>query len=173
MIQQMQQMAQRQGSIASQAQGLLSLPMDQRTGEAGQGSARALARQQRSLSRQLEELGDEAGGQRAAELGREARQLAELLESGRLDAETVARQQQLFRRMLDAGRSLEKEEREETDRREARAATDGRRHDPRAVDARGRDAQRFREPTWEELRGLSPEERRAIQEYFRRINGQQ
>jgi hypothetical protein len=173
MIQQMQQMAQRQGSIASQAQGLLSLPMDQRTGEAGQGSARALARQQRSLSRQLEELGDELGGQRAAELGREARQLAELLESGRLDAETVARQQQLFRRMLDAGRSLEKEEREETDRREARTAIDGTRHDPRAGEVRGRDAQRFREPTWEELRGLSPEERRAIQEYFRRINGQQ
>jgi hypothetical protein len=171
MMQQMQQMAQRQGSIASQAQGLLSMPSSQRESEAGQGSARALARQQRSLSRQLEEIGEQVGGQRAAELGREARQLAELLERGRLDPETVARQQQLFRRMLDAGRSLEKEEREQSDRREARAANDPAVHGPGGAEARGRDAQRFREPTWNELRGLSPEERRAIQEYFRRING--
>jgi hypothetical protein len=31
---------------------------------------------------------------------------------------------------------------------------------------------RYREPTWDELRGLSAEERRAVLEYFRRINAQ-
>jgi hypothetical protein len=30
---------------------------------------------------------------------------------------------------------------------------------------------KFREPTWNELRGLTPEERRAVIEYFKRING--
>jgi hypothetical protein len=29
---------------------------------------------------------------------------------------------------------------------------------------------KFREPTWEELRGLTADERRAILEYFKRIN---
>jgi hypothetical protein len=29
---------------------------------------------------------------------------------------------------------------------------------------------RFRYPTWEELRALSPEQRRLVLEYFRRLN---
>ena len=29
---------------------------------------------------------------------------------------------------------------------------------------------RFRPPTWDELRGLSPDERRAILDYFARLN---
>jgi hypothetical protein len=38
--------------------------------------------------------------------------------------------------------------------------------------AQGRSAVRFREPTWTELRGLSAEERRAVLEYFKRINAE-
>jgi hypothetical protein len=138
-------------------------------GGAGQSLARAIARQQRGVADQLEEAGDAAGGDRAAQLAREARQLAEALEGGRMDAGTLARQQQLFRRLLDAGRSLEKEEREESGKREATTAKGGDAFVPGAkVDARA--AARFRPPTWEELRGLSAEERRAILEYFTRLN---
>ena len=168
MIQQMQEMAQRQGQINSQAQGLMSMP-NGASGGAGQSMARSLARQQRNIADQLEEVGDAAGGDRAAQLAREARQLAEALDNGRLDAGTLARQQQLFRRLLDAGRSLEKEERDDSGRREATTATGTDVFSPNGkVDAKA--AIRFRPPTWQELRGLSPDERRAILDYFTRIN---
>jgi hypothetical protein len=171
MLEQLQQLAKRQGSINSQAQGLMPMPGGQMSQEM-QATARALARQQRQVAQRLEELGDAAGGDRAAQLAKEARQLAEALDGGRVDAATVARQQQLFRRLLDAGRTLEKDEREDGTKREAKAATGDERFTPTNDDAKGKDAQRFREPNWNELRGLTPEERRAILEYFKRINGQ-
>ena len=172
MLQQLQEMAQRQGSINAQAQGLMPMPGQGQMSQEAQATARALARQQRGIANQLEELSDAAGGDRAGELAKEARQLAEVLEQTRVDAQTVARQQQLFRRLLDAGRSLEKEEREDTDKREAKAATGDARFDPGSDAARGREATRFREPTWNDLRGLSADERRAILEYFKRINSE-
>jgi hypothetical protein len=171
MLQQMQEMAKRQGAINSQAQGLLSIPGGQGSPGA-QATAQALARQQRSVAQQLDELGDAPGASRAAELAREARRLAEALEGGRLDAATLARQEQLFRRLLDAGRSLEKDEREESERREAKAAVGADSYTPDNTNATGRAASRFREPTWDELRGLSADERRAILEYFKRINAE-
>lgn len=172
MLQQLQEMAKRQGSINSQAQGLIPMPGQGSMSPEAQATARMLARQQRGIANQLEELGDGAGGDRAGELAREARQLADVLEQTRVDAATIARQQQLFRRLLDAGRSLEKEEREDNDKREARAATGDDRFDPGSEAARGRAAARFREPTWSDLRGLSADERRAILEYFKRINAE-
>jgi hypothetical protein len=139
------------------------------SGGQGQSLARSLARQQRGIADQLEEVGDAAGGDRAAQLAREARQLAEALDNGRLDAGTLARQQQLFRRLLDAGRSLEKEERDDSGKREATSATGNDVFSPTGkVDARA--AIKFRPPSWQELRGLSPDERRAILDYFTRIN---
>ena len=170
MIQQMLEMAKKQGSINAQAQGLMPIPGQGQMSPESQATARMLARQQRSIANQLEEISDAAGGDRAGELAKEARQLAEALEQTRVDAQTLARQQQLFRRMLDAGRSLEKEEREDNDKREAKSATGDQKFDPGANSVRGRAAQRFGEPTWDELRGLSADERRAILEYFKRIN---
>jgi hypothetical protein len=173
MIQQMQEMAKKQGNINAQAQGLMPIPGQGQMNPEAQATARMLARQQRNIANQLEEISDAAGGERAGELAKEARQLAEVLEQTRVDAQTVARQQQLFRRMLDAGRSLEKEEREDNDKREAKAASGDSRFDPGANSIRGKAGQKFGEPTWDELRGLSADERRAILEYFKRINAKQ
>jgi len=170
MLQQLQEMANKQGSINAQAQGLMPMPGQGAMSPEAQATARALARQQRGIANQLEEMSDAAGGDRAGDLAKEARQLAEALEQTRVDAQTVARQQQLFRRLLDAGRSLEKEEREDNEKREAKAATGDQRFDPGQAAARGRAAARFREPTWGDLRGLTADERRAILEYFKRIN---
>lgn len=168
MLQQMQEMAQKQGQINGQAQSLMSMP-NGASSSAGQAMSRALARQQRQLAEQLEEAGDATGGDRAAQLAREARQLAEALDNGRLDAGTIARQQQLFRRLLDAGRSLEKEERDDTGKRESKSAAANDAFTPGAkTDARA--AVKFRPPTWDELRGLSVDERRAILDYFTRLN---
>jgi hypothetical protein len=171
MLQQMQEMAKKQGSINAQAQGLMP-GMGQPMSSQMQATARALAREQRQVSQQLDELGEAAGGDRAAQLAKEAKQLAEALEGGRLDATTVARQQQLFRRLLDAGRSLQKDEREDTNKREATSAKGGNEFKPDNANASGKAGTKFREPTWEELRGLSADERRAILEYFKRINAQ-
>lgn len=169
MMQQLQEAAKKQGNINAQAQGLLP-GMGQPMSAQNQGTARALAREQRQVAQQLDEVGDAVGGERAAQLAKEAKQLAEALEGGRLDASTVARQQQLFRRLLDAGRSLQKEERDDTDKREATTAKTGNELKPENASASGKSALKFREPTWEELRGLTADQRRAILEYFKRIN---
>ena len=169
MMQQLQEMAKKQGSINAQAQGLLpgmGKPMSSQM----QGTSRALAREQRQVAQQLDEIGDAVGGDRAAQLAKEAKQLADALEGGRLDATTLARQQQLFRRLLDAGRSLQKEERDDNTKREATSAKPGNEFKPENASAAGRAALKFREPTWEELRGLTADQRRAILEYFKRIN---
>jgi hypothetical protein len=168
MLQEMQEAARRQGQINGQAQSLLSMPGGA-GGAQGQALARSLARQQRGVADKLEEAGDATGGDQAAQLAREARQLADRLDGGRPDAATLARQQQLFRRLLDAGHSLEKEERDDAGRREAQSATGDARFVPvAAADAKA--AVRFRPPTWDELRGLSADERRGILDYFSRIN---
>jgi hypothetical protein len=169
MIQQMQEMAQKQGQLNAQAQGLMSMPNGGAGSGPGQSLSRQLARQQRQIADQLDDVGDAAGGDRAAQLAREARQLAEALDNGRLDAGTLARQQQLFRRLLDAGRSLQKEERDDSGKREATSAKGDETFTPTdKVDAKA--AIKFRPPSWQEMRELSPEERRAILDYFTRIN---
>lgn len=168
MLKQMQEMAQKQGQINGQSQSLMGMPNGTASAQ-GQSLARALARQQRQLAEQLDDAGDGAGGTRAAQLAQEARQLAEALDNGRLDASTITRQQQLFRRLLDAGRSLEKEERDETGKREATSAKGNAAFGPGGrIDARA--ALRFRPPTWQEMRSLSADERRAILDYFTRLN---
>ena len=42
---------------------------------------------------------------------------------------------------------------------------------PSGANASGKSASKFLAPTWNELRGLTPEERRLVLEYFKRING--
>ncbi|HEX5973063.1 MAG TPA: hypothetical protein VFY85_14115 [Gemmatimonadaceae bacterium] len=166
MLQQLQQAAQKQGQINSQAQSLFSMPGGS---PSAQSLARALARQQRGVADQLEDAGDAAGGDKAAQLAQEARRLADALDGGRLDAGTLARQQQLFRRLLDAGRSLEKEDREDTGKREATSARGDATFTP-AGTVQTKAAVRFPPPRWEELRGLPADERRAILDYFTRLN---
>lgn len=169
MIQQMQEMAGKQGNINSQAQSLMPQPGSAMS-SAAQAQSRALARQQRQIAEKLDELSDAAAGEKAARMAQEARQLADALDGSRIDASTLARQQQLFKKMLDAGRSLEKEDREESEKREAKSATDPKQFTPPAAQ-KARDATRFREPTWDELRGLTADERRIILEYFKKLNG--
>lgn len=169
MMEALQALAQQQGALSAQGMSLLPVPGGQSPAQAEmQGAAGALARQQRALADKLDEVSDAAGDARAAELAAEARQIARALESGAVDQTTVARQQRLFRRLLDAGRTLERDEREDTGKREARAAGDVEVHQP--GDAVGRERRAVEVPKWEDLRGLSPEERRAVLEYFRRLN---
>ncbi|HTS89516.1 MAG TPA: DUF4175 family protein [Gemmatimonadales bacterium] len=166
-MEQMAQMAQQQGQIGQQAGGLLP--------QMGQGAGliqqqlRALAAQQRALSEQLERM--RAGGQipGAADMAGEAKDLARTMEAGRLDRQTVERQERLFRRMLDAGRTLQGQEQDQNQRRTSTPATDDSVHLPPALQLRESDPA-LRMPSWDELQQLSPEDRRRAVEYFRRLS---
>lgn len=170
MLEQLQEMARQQQALNSAAQDLMPKPGSKLDGE-GQNDARALAQQQREVAAKLEEQGNADESGRADEMAREARQIAQQLESANLDASVLERQQRLFRKMLDAGRLLEEDQREDTGKREATSWTGTDVFTPPSGSASGKGASKFTPPTWNELRGLTPEERRLVLEYFKRING--
>jgi hypothetical protein len=166
-LERLAQLAQQQGAMAGQSGGLL--PLMQAGGEAVMRQLQELARQQRALAAELERLraqGDMAG---AAELAGEARDIARRMEQGVLDRRTVERQERLYRRLLDQGRTLRGSE---DDDRKERTSRTGRQDDVLVpAGTIPRDAgPRFRYPSWQELQQLSPADRRLILDYFRRLN---
>ncbi len=171
MLQQLQQMAQQQSSLNSSVQDLLPRTGAQLDAK-GQQMSRQLARDQREVAAKLDDVADQDATGRAEELAKEARQIAQALEAAQVDPNVVARQERLFRKMLDAGRLLEDDQREDTGKREAKAWTGTEVFTPQTSTAAGRSASRFQPPTWNDLRGLTPEERRLVLEYFKKINGE-
>jgi hypothetical protein len=165
-IERMNQLAQQQGGLGRQSAGLL--PM------AGNAAIREelqrIGNRQRALAEEMQRLRAQGNMPGAAELAEEAKDLARKLESGRLDRQLVERQERLFRRMLDAGRTLQGREEDERKERQSTTATDDSVHLPPALRARltGED-DRLRVPSWEELQQFSPEERRLVVDYFRRL----
>jgi hypothetical protein len=115
-------------------------------------AARRLAQQQRGVAEKLEELGDADPTGKSDALAREARQVAQALERAGADPSTLQRQQQLYRRLLEAGRTLEQDERDDTGKREARPGDAIVGVAPAEGAAAGRAGQRFPMPTWAELR---------------------
>ena len=168
-LEQLARLAQQQQGMTGDAQGLL--PMMMPGGDAVMQRLRDLAARQRALAEQLERL--QAGGDASAAgaLAQEARELARQLEAGRLDRRTVERQERLYRKLLDAGRSLAGEEPDDQKERTSRSATGDSVHIPGALlpGATGT-GPKVRYPTWDELTGLTPEQRRMVLEYFRRLN---
>ena len=166
-LEQMNQMAQQQGNLGQQAGGMLP---QMGAGGQMQEQLRQLGAQQRALAERLERM--RAGGEipGTAEMAQEAKDLARSLEAGRLDRQTVERQERLFRRMLDAGRTLQGEEKDEKQERQSTTGKDDSMHLPPALRSRLGDSDALlRYPSWEELQALSPEERRRVVEYFRRL----
>jgi hypothetical protein len=165
-MERMQQMAGQQGGLNQQASGLF--PM---AGTAGvQAQLQELGRQQRRLAEQLERMRAEENLPGTGELAEEARDLARQLEEGRIDRATLERQERLFRRMLDAGRTLQGEERDDQKERQSTTGQEDNVRLPPALRALLQDADRaIRVPDWETMQRLSPEERRLVVEYFRRL----
>jgi hypothetical protein len=166
-MERMTKMANQQGQISQEASGLLPMMGAQSLAQ----QLQQLAARQRALAQELERLRAE-GRMDTKSLGDEAQELARALERGRLDREMVARQERLFRRMLDAGRTLQGKEEDERKERESESAKPGEIRLPPGLRAQllGRDGE-IRLPTWEQLQRLSPEERRLVTEYFRRLTG--
>jgi hypothetical protein len=172
MLQEMQQLAKAQGSLNAQAQGLALNPSANSQGSPGSQSAQALAEAQRRLAESLDRLGDDDQTGRADGLASEAHQIADALARSGLDQQTLIRQQRLYHRLLDAGHTLEQDERDSTGKRVAQAATGREQFTPPSGPVQGQAATRFQAPSWPELRGLSADERQLVLEYFKRINAQ-
>ena len=162
------QLAEQQGELNNSTGDMLSLMPS--TDQQLLLRLEALAQQQRSLAEAMDRLQAEADLSGVDELADEARELARELEAARLDRETVERQEQLFRRLLDAGRTLRSDEEDEREERVSETA------DPRILQLppAGQRATvadpLFPYPTWDQLRTLSPEDRRLVLDYFQRLN---
>lgn len=162
-MRQLEQMAGTQQRLASQGQQILG------NGGATPSQILAMALAQRALQQQLERL--RAGGfPGAGDIANEARELTRSLEAGRLDQDVVQHQEQLFKKMLDAGRSLTGDQQDDSKERHAETAKDAPPEIPPALDARIRNgAGEIRLPSWESLQRLSPEQRRQVFDYFARL----
>ena len=168
-LQQMADIAKKQGDLNGRSNALS--PMDVTQSARGQQLNR-LSQEQMEIARRLGELN--RGGRESMmgdvdALAQEAEEIARQMQRGQMPPETLARQERLFHRMLDAGRSLEKDEVE--DERTAERPSS---FDARAVDdldpALFRDVTRFRTPDAAELQALPPAFRRLILDYFERLN---
>ncbi len=168
-VEQLARMAGQQQGLAGDAAGML--PLMGMGGPELLQQMRALAARQRALAEQLERLRAEGASATAGPLAQEARELARQLDAGRLDRQTVERQQRLYRRLLDAGRTLTGPEPDENRQRTSRPALGDSVHLPGALAPGATGAgPRLKYPTWEELTGMTPEQRRLVLEYFRRLN---
>ncbi|HVH10580.1 MAG TPA: hypothetical protein VM736_12360 [Gemmatimonadales bacterium] len=167
-VEQLARLARDQQGLSAQAEGLLPLMGG---GQAVLAELRALAARQRALAEQLERMQAQGGSAAAGPLAEEAKELARHLEAGRLDRQTIERQQRLYHRLLDAGRTLETDDPDTKRERVSRPATDDSVHAPALLKpgATG-GGPRLRYPTWDELEGLTPEQRRWVLDYFRRLN---
>jgi hypothetical protein len=168
-MQQLADLAKQQASVNGQSSALAPMNLSQ---QAMSQQLDRLSGEQLDIARRLGSLNqggpeDPLGDIDA--LAREAEALARQLTSGRVPPEVLARQQRLFHRLLDAGRTLEKDEYEDQRTGERANRFDVRQAaplDPRLF----QDPTRFRVPTAEELQALPPAYRRLILDYFERLN---
>ncbi|MBM4182880.1 MAG: hypothetical protein FJ207_01490 [Gemmatimonadetes bacterium] len=163
------QLAQRQGDLV--AQGGEMAPM--RLGEqAMRQQLERLAEQQGQVARDIETASREPGADDALgdleELAREADELAQQLAQGRMTPEVLQRQERLFHRLLDAGRSLEQEE--SSEERESTRAGEFERGDVAPLTDLQLGLLQFELPDGEHMRALTPAVRQLVLEYFERLN---
>ena len=163
------QLAQRQGELLSQTGQLAPMRLGQ---QAMAQQLSGLSDRQQSVARDLQDVSQEPGAGDALgdleQLAREADLLAQQLAQGRLTPEIVQRQERLFHRLLDAGRSLEREELSED--RESETPGIFERGDVIPLSAEQLGLMPYELPDGTELRRLSPAVRQLVLEYFERLN---
>ncbi|MEE2669021.1 MAG: hypothetical protein VYD78_03380 [Gemmatimonadota bacterium] len=170
MMEQLEQLAQQQGSVNNQTGQLTPMKLGE---QAMASQLQQIAERQEQIAEGLEGISEEPtseveplGDLEAMAL--EALELAERLAGNRLDVETLQRQERLFRRLLDAGRSLEKDEFSEERESSAPGVFERRQVDGLSEQDLG--TLRFQLPPVETLRRLSPAQRQMVLDYFERLN---
>jgi len=168
-------LAQAQSQVNQEAVEMGSEADRTQSGPESQERMEELAAAQEAVAASLGELGEASGGERIAgnleelaqEAGELARELAAAVEDGRPAAETLARQERLLERLLEAGRTMERDE--PTDEREGTPASWVDRPRIPALPPGLLEGSRVLRPSPEALARLSPAERRLVLEYFSRL----
>jgi hypothetical protein len=166
---QLEQLAQQQGELMNQSTELMPMQLGE---QAMSQQMQEMSQGQESVASDLGDLADEPGAEESLgdlqELAREAQVLAEEMAQGRLTPEMVQRQERLFHRLLDAGRSLEREEMSEERESEVPGAFE--RGDVLSLTADQLGVMPYEIPDGEQLQRLSPAVRQLVLEYFERLN---
>jgi hypothetical protein len=166
---QLEQLAQQQGELMNQSTELMPMQLGE---QAMSQQMQEMSQGQESVASDLGELADEPGSEESLgdlqELANEAQILAEEMAQGRLTPEMVQRQERLFHRLLDAGRSLEREEMSEERESEVPGAFE--RGDVLSLTAEQLGVMPYEIPDGEQLQRLSPAVRQLVLEYFERLN---
>jgi hypothetical protein len=168
-MEELQQLADQQGSVNSQTGQLKPMQIGKQTMG---NQLQELAEAQEEIADQLSDLADSSEDGSALgdldEMALEAMRLTEMLTNNRLSPETLRRQERLFQRLLDAGRSLEQDELSEE--RESEIPGDFERDEVRALNDGDMGLLTFRIPGPDVMNRLSPALRLMVLEYFDRIN---
>jgi len=167
---QLEQLAQQQGEVNNETSQLMPLQLGE---QAMQEQLQEMAEEQQSVADDLEQMSEDPTSEEESlgdlgSLAEEALALAQQMAQGRLTPDLVQRQEQLFHRLLDAGRSLEREE--FSDEREAEQVSAFERGEVAALSAEQMGALRYRLPDADQLQRLSPAVRQLVIQYFERIN---
>ena len=162
--------ARRQGDLIIQTEEMVPMQLGE---QALAKQMQQLAQGQEAVAGELGELAEQPNSEEQAlgdleALAEEAAALAEALAMERLRPETIERQERLFQRLLDAGRSLERDE--ESEKRESEAPGEFERNTVAPLDEADLNALRFDLPAAEALNRLPPAQRRLVIEYFERLN---
>ncbi|TVP57752.1 MAG: hypothetical protein EA351_05195 [Gemmatimonadales bacterium] len=160
------------GDQESMNQEASSLSQDQ-GGEGAAARTEELASAQEAMAGALGDLADRLGGEQGSddplrEMSEEARRIADAIGEGRIDAEVLESQASLLERLLEAGRSLERDG--PTEEREGTPAGAFERPEVRALPPGLLSGSQIPLPSAAALERLSPAERRLVFEYFDRLN---
>lgn len=166
---QLEQLAQQQGDLMNQSTQMMPMQLPQ---EAMSQQLQQMQSGQESVASDLGDLADEPGSEESLgdlqQMAMEAQAIAEEMAQGRLTPEVVQRQERLFHRLLDAGRSLEREEFSEERESEEPGAFE--RGDVLSLTADQLGVIRYEIPDGAQLQRLSPSVRQLVLQYFERLN---
>ncbi len=167
---QLEQLAQQQGDIMNQSTQLMPMELGE---QAMQQQMEQMSEGQQSVASDLGDLADEPGADESLgdlqQLAQEAQAIAEeMVNQGRLTPEMIQRQERLFHRLLDAGRSLEREEYSEE--RESEQPEEFERAQVMPLTGEQMGVMRYEIPDGTRLQELNPAVRQLILEYFERLN---
>lgn len=167
---QLEQLAQQQSEIMNQSTQLMPMQLGE---QAMQEQMQQMSEGQQSVASDLGDLADEPGAEESLgdlqQLAQEAQAIAqEMVAEGRLTPEMIQRQERLFHRLLDAGRSLEREEFSEE--RESEQPDDFERGQVLSLTDDQMGILRYEVPDGAQLQRLSPAVRQLVLQYFERLN---
>ncbi len=167
---QLEQLAQQQGEIMNQSTQLMPMQLGE---QAMQQQMEQMSEGQQSVASDLGDLADEPGAEESLgdlqQLAEEAQAIAEQMAGqGRLTPEMIQRQERLFHRLLDAGRSLERQEFSEE--RESEAPEEFERGQVLSLTADQMGVMEYEIPDGAQLQQLTPAVRQLVLQYFERLN---